>query len=72
MIELNDKEFPVKAINNRRFSIGDTSSFGEFSNIHRVGYDNHQHKIMQNLTFFIVGIGAIGCEQLKKCIFIRL
>ncbi|OHT15976.1 Ubiquitin-like modifier-activating enzyme 1 [Tritrichomonas foetus] len=40
MIELNDKEFPVKVINNRQFSIGDTSSFGEYSNIHRVGYGN--------------------------------
>ncbi|OHS99360.1 Ubiquitin-like modifier-activating enzyme 1 [Tritrichomonas foetus] len=40
MTELNGKDFPVKVINSRQFSIGDTSNFGKYTSAHRSGYGN--------------------------------
>lgn len=40
MTELNGKEFPVKVINRRQFSIGDTRNFGKYTSVHRSGYGN--------------------------------
>ena len=40
MTELNGKEFEVKVINHRQFSIGDTSKFGTYTSEHRSGYGN--------------------------------
>jgi ubiquitin-activating enzyme E1 len=40
MTELNGREFPVKVINFRTFSIGDTSGFGEYTCVHSNGYGN--------------------------------
>jgi ubiquitin-activating enzyme E1 len=40
MVELNNKEFEVKVINPRQFSIGDTSKFGQYTSVHRSGYGN--------------------------------
>ncbi|KAH0792190.1 Ubiquitin-like modifier-activating enzyme 1 [Histomonas meleagridis] len=40
MTELNGKEFPVKVIDCRHFSIGDTRNFGKYTCVHRSGYGN--------------------------------
>ena len=44
MTELNGKEFPVKVISRRQFSIGDTSNFGAYTSKHRSGYGNQVFK----------------------------
>lgn len=33
---------------------------------YRLVFGNKQHEVMQNLNYFIVGAGAIGCEMLKN------
>jgi ubiquitin-activating enzyme E1 len=40
MTELNGREFPVKVINYRSFSIGDTRAFGQYTCKHSNGYGN--------------------------------
>lgn len=58
MTELNNKEFPIKFINARKFSIGDTSKFGEYELKGSGGYGNqiippktlNFKSFMENLT----------------------
>ncbi|EAX86764.1 ThiF family protein [Trichomonas vaginalis G3] len=40
MTEVNDKEFEVKVISPRQFTIGDTTKFGQYTSVHRSGYGN--------------------------------
>ena len=50
MTELNGREFEVKVIDRRHFSIGDTRSFGNYTSNHRNGYGN-QVIVSQKLDF---------------------
>ncbi|OHT01138.1 Ubiquitin-like modifier-activating enzyme 1 [Tritrichomonas foetus] len=40
MTEVNGKEFDIKLIDRRHFTIGDTSNFGKYTSVHRSGYGN--------------------------------
>jgi len=50
MVEINDKEFEIRVIDRRHFSIGDTRGFGKYTSVHRSGYGN-QVIVPKTMTF---------------------
>lgn len=74
MTELNGKEFPVKDIKAKSFSIGDTSHFHPYENTMSSGYGNQiilpktmhfkeLNEALKNPYFEIADYGALGNDQ---------
>ena len=85
MTELNNKEFEVKVINPRQFSIGDTSKFGQYTCVHRSGYGNqvvvpkkfHYEVLTKALTMagekaVMFDLGCFGRDQQVVLFFMAM